>query len=959
MAKGNNGQHYELPFLKGGGEMGELTRSFNWSASKLGEPGQWPAALKILISTILNSAFPQVIMWGDELVTFYNDPYRRSLGLHGKHPAVGKPAKEVWADEWPVVGSLIEKVITSGDSVWFEDQSVPSVRDGVMQDVFWTFSYSPAIDENGKIWGLHVICQETTAKVLAIKQLEENHRDLKISVGAQQLAEKKIRENERNLRLIIQQAPVAVAIFRGPDYVTETVNARALELWNRKYSDVLNKPIMEALPELKDQGVQELLDHVYQTGETFSATEMPVQLFRNGQIETAYLNFVYEAVYDEHRKINALITIGFEVTKQVLARKVIEESEQRFRTMAESTDVLIAVGDEEGKATYFNKAWTELTNRTIEELIDTWLSLVHPDDREKMIKGSQMAFDKREPFRSEFRLLAKDGDYRWLLNQAQPRFHSDGEFTGFISSCVDITARKLNEIEMQKYLAVIEASYEFIGTATLDGRAQYMNKFAMQRLGWDTWEGKTIMDCVYPEDRDYAGAILNERMEKGASRQEIRFWNATTGEPFWIEWNGLTLRNPNSGDIMGLATVSPDITERKRFQQELQGMNEEMASANEELGAANEELVTTNEELAEAQENMQELLSRLSESEAKLLQAIDTGNMGPWSINPATMEVSMSRFIRELYGFNLDGPVEMEEIMRAVHPDYHEPLTNVLGNALEKHLSSDIEYPINNLKTGERRWVRATGKVFEDADGNATEYSGLVMDITERKLDELRKNDFIGMVSHELKTPLTTLSALVQVLGMKLKDMPDAFISGAMDKAGVQVKKMTNMINGFLNISRLESGKILIVKHVFDLNELIEEMIAETKLTVSSHNISFNGTGEIDVNADRDKIGSVISNLLSNSVKYSPKGKNIEVTCKKIGGYAQVSVKDEGMGIKPQDLEKLFDRYYRVETKHTAHISGFGIGLYLSAEIINRHDGKIWAESESGSGSIFYFTLPL
>jgi signal transduction histidine kinase len=115
----------------------------------------------------------------------------------------------------------------------------------------------------------------------------------------------------------------------------------------------------------------------------------------------------------------------------------------------------------------------------------------------------------------------------------------------------------------------------------------------------------------------------------------------------------------------------------------------------------------------------------------------------------------------------------------------------------------------------------------------------------------------------------------------------------------------------------------------------------------------------VSVNADRDKIGAVISNLLSNAAKYSPKGKVIEVACKKEGDQAVVSIKDEGMGINQRDIEKIFDRYYRVETNNTQYISGFGIGLYLSAEIIHRHDGKIWACSEIGQGSTFYFSLPL
>jgi two-component system sensor histidine kinase VicK len=167
------------------------------------------------------------------------------------------------------------------------------------------------------------------------------------------------------------------------------------------------------------------------------------------------------------------------------------------------------------------------------------------------------------------------------------------------------------------------------------------------------------------------------------------------------------------------------------------------------------------------------------------------------------------------------------------------------------------------------------------------------------------------------------------------------------------------MINGFLNISRLESGKIHIDKQQFDIDQLLREVVEETKLTVSTHNIGLSSCGELQIYADQDKISSVISNLVSNAVKYSPKGKLVQLSCAAKGKEVLISVKDEGMGIKPQDLGHVFDRYYRVETDHTRHISGFGIGLYLSAEIIKRHDGKIWAESESGMGSTFWFSLPL
>ena len=210
-----------------------------------------------------------------------------------------------------------------------------------------------------------------------------------------------------------------------------------------------------------------------------------------------------------------------------------------------------------------------------------------------------------------------------------------------------------------------------------------------------------------------------------------------------------------------------------------------------------------------------------------------------------------------------------------------------------------------------------------------------------------------------MKTPLTSLNAILQVAAQKLKNSEDSFLSGAMEKANIQVRRMTAMINGFLNVSRLESAELLIEQQNFRLDALVEEVIEETKLTVSSNRIGFHNCPPVYINADRDKISSVISNLLGNAVKYSPKDSRITVTCMAGGDRVIISVRDKGMGIGAEDAKKVFDRYYRVQGAHGKHIAGFGIGLYLSAEIVKHHGGEIWVESELGSGSTFSFSLPL
>jgi signal transduction histidine kinase len=195
------------------------------------------------------------------------------------------------------------------------------------------------------------------------------------------------------------------------------------------------------------------------------------------------------------------------------------------------------------------------------------------------------------------------------------------------------------------------------------------------------------------------------------------------------------------------------------------------------------------------------------------------------------------------------------------------------------------------------------------------------------------------------------------MLQLKAKKAEDTFTTGALDQSVKQVKRMTTMINGFLNVSRLESGKIYIDKQRFDMADLIKEMAEETMTLYSGYRFIFHPVEPTLVNADHDKIGQVVNNFISNAVKYSKTDTTIQISCIQVDGFTQVSVTDEGMGINQDDISKLFERYYRVDNNNK--ISGFGIGLYLSAEIIERHQGKIWAESEPGKGSIFYFTLPL
>ncbi|RLJ80671.1 PAS domain-containing sensor histidine kinase [Pedobacter alluvionis] len=223
--------------------------------------------------------------------------------------------------------------------------------------------------------------------------------------------------------------------------------------------------------------------------------------------------------------------------------------------------------------------------------------------------------------------------------------------------------------------------------------------------------------------------------------------------------------------------------------------------------------------------------------------------------------------------------------------------------------------------------------------------------------EDQQKNDFISMVSHELKTPLTSISAYVQL--MQSRSLPDTFVTSTLAKVQKQIRKMSTLISSFLNVARLESGEIQLNLSHFDLNKLIHDLVEDLRLIHPTNQIDFEGGDAKLIYADKDKIGSVISNLISNAVKYSDQNSTVLIQSATIENEINVSVTDHGIGIQAHDLEKLFDRFYRVESQQTKTISGFGIGLYLSAEIINRHNGKIWVESKYGEGSTFHFEIPI
>ena len=232
-------------------------------------------------------------------------------------------------------------------------------------------------------------------------------------------------------------------------------------------------------------------------------------------------------------------------------------------------------------------------------------------------------------------------------------------------------------------------------------------------------------------------------------------------------------------------------------------------------------------------------------------------------------------------------------------------------------------------------------------------------DITAMVLEEQRKHDFVAMVSHELKTPLTSILGYLQVMASRTAKTGDAFLNQALARTEKQAKSMTKMIEDFLTISRLEEAKVELNLEPVELHLLLQEVIQEIHLNHHTHDITLIHSGPIHVQADIAKLAQVMINLISNAIKYSPEHSTITIGYQRLGPAVKIYVTDRGIGISETDQKRLFERFYRVQNEQTRYKVGFGIGLYLVAEILRYHGSKILVESAPGQGSSFYFQLPI
>lgn len=425
--------------------------------------------------------------------------------------------------------------------------------------------------------------------------------------------------------------------------------------------------------------------------------------------------------------------------------------------------------------------------------------------------------------------------------------------------------------------------------------------------------------------------------------------------------------------LISYMSVTAIIAGRTKIQTELEykehetaELNEELAAANEEMKAINEELLASNEELSASQDMLHALNNELEERVIARTQAL--------SLSETRFRKMMQTIPQIAWTNTADGDVDFYNqqwfnytgltIKQTKNQGWREVIhQDDLAHNLQRFqaiLDSKEagEYEIREKRfDGEYRWHLIRMAPLKDNRGKVQLWVGTATDIQEIKQLQQQKDDFINIASHELKTPLTSLKSSMQIIySMKNKLSPEK-LDDLISRANKSVNKVTYLIEDLLYIGKLNQGQADLDKTPITLSRIIKDSNNHIKVA-GIYKVITTGDMELQVVADARRIEQVVVNFVNNAIKYAPESKEIHISIAQDGGMARVSVTDKGPGISSEKIPFVFDRYFRGHSSSSQY-SGLGIGLYISAEIIKKHDGSVGAESTLGEGSTFWFTLPL
>ncbi len=645
-------------------------------------------------------------------------------------------------------------------------------------------------------------------------------------------------------------------------------------------------------------------------------------------------------------------------------------------TIFNNLPVAVYTCDSLGRITSYNSAAESLWGRKPEIGKDLWCGswkIYTPDGSPMALDVCPMARTLKEGIAiegEEILVERPDNTRIKVKNYPVPIFDNDGKLTGAVNTLIDITQVTDEQIKQARLAAIVNTSDDTILSKTLQGIITSWNKSAEKMFGYTESEaiGKHI-SLIIPVDRLKEEEHIISEISKGNvvdHFQTLRI--AKDGRIIPISLSVSPIKDIN-GTVIGASKIARDISEQHAAHEATQRYTERLEIINLMVESVSEEL------------DLNKILQKVTDSTTQLTGA----KFGAFFYNnvdengESYMLFTLSgapRSAFEKFGmprntavfhptFSGQGVVRVDDITKDERYGKNDPHFGMPAGHLPvvSYLAVPVFSRSGDVLGGLFFGHPEPGKFTKEHENIVVSIAAqAAIGIDNAKLYEEvkalndKKDEFIGLASHELKTPLTSISGYLQIIS-RLKSDPES--QKFIDKTIHQVKKLASLVSDLLDVSKIEAGKLQLGIEQFDIKPVVEGAIELIKHSNNNYNILFHTSiDSLIISGDPHRIEQVLINLLTNAIKYSPGSDKVEVFLNTEKNKVNIGVKDYGVGIAADKLKQVFSRFYRIEGANP-NISGLGIGLYLSNEIVTRHKGKLWVESELGKGSTFWLSLPL
>lgn len=757
-----------------------------------------------------------------------------------------------------------------------------------------------------------------------------------------------LRNSEEKFKKAFMTSPDSININRMDDGMYVSINTGFTRILGYTEEDILGKTSTEKNIWCNQSDRNKLIDGLKANG----IVENLIAQFRSISGELVY--GMLSASIIELDGIKHILNITRDITDIKKVENELLEKEVQYRNLANSGTALIWAAGLDKLCFYFNEPWLKFTGRTLEqESGNGWVEGVHPDDFDHCLNTYVTSFDKRVAFEMEYRMRNAEGEYRWILDLGKPNYNGAGEFIGYIGHCFDITERKRADEALRETQAILKAAMDNsqAGIAIADapdGRLRYVNNAGLYIRGEvkekivdnvdlnkyvNSWQLLDLDHRVLEsEEVPLARAILF-----GETNSREFIIRRETGEDRIVLAKAAPIRN-DKNEVIAAVVVFHDITDRKKAELALLESEKKLST----LFASMTEMVVMHELV----------LNEIGEAiDYRIIDCNDTFTQ----ITGIEKENAIGKLATEVY--QTDRAPYLEEYTKVC----------ITGQSIEYKTyfaPMDKHFLISAVSTGINQFATIT------TDITAIQKN---QEIITEKNKELE--NYIYVASHDLRSPLVNIQGFSQRLEKQANELKKVVLDnivGKKIKSDIEkianedipksigfilsnVLKMDTLINGLLQLSR--TGRIVMTIRKIDMNKLLKSILSahNYELTEIEANVEIDNLA--DCYGDENQLNQLFSNIIDNAIKYRDKSRKLQLKISSQDFFNRVvySVKDSGIGINPRHLEKIWDVFYRVDASSPE--AGEGIGLSLARRIVDKHEGKIWVESEEGKGSTFFIEL--